>query len=176
MASPVVLPLCVGPTTVTDWDRSAASTSRPQRSPRPAIPPRTSRPGSRPRTTSEPTSFCRAQRAPWRSVEDVRDLPTRPATEATDAAATPTAATPIPMVARDRDDDTGRPAAQRAAIAASVSTRRRSIGLNKCWTRNARCPTFHSATPRRSWGSSSASVGESDSSSLAAATSPAGCA
>ena len=52
-------------------------------------------------------------------------------------------------------------ATQRPAMAPSVSTMRRSMALSRCWTRKDRWPTFHSATPRRSWGRSSLSVDES---------------
>ena len=52
---------------------------------------------------------------------------------------------------------------------ASVSTRARSSGPSRCWTRKARRPTFHRATPRRSWGRSSASVADRTSSSAAPA-------
>ena len=44
------------------------------------------------------------------------------------------------------------------SMRASVSTMAISSGDSRCWTRNERVPTFHSATPRRSWGTSSASV------------------
>lgn len=59
-------------------------------------------------------------------------------------------------------------------MAASVSTSDCSSGPSTCWTRKARGPTFHRATPRRSWGRRSASVGERDRSSAAWWTSPGG--
>ena len=50
-----------------------------------------------------------------------------------------------------------------AVMRASVSTSAASAGPSRCSTRNDRCPSFHSATPRGSWGSSSASVvGQAD--------------
>ena len=65
-----------------------------------------------------------------------------------------------------------RPPASGRSSRASVSTMRPSVALRRCCTRKDRWPTFHRAMPRRSCGSSSASVPDSDRSSAAASSSP----
>ena len=59
-------------------------------------------------------------------------------------------------------------------ILASVSTSGCSAALRRCSTRNERCPTFHSATPRGSCGNNSASVAVKPNKSRAASTSDGG--
>src|SRR5581483_7761581 len=67
-------------------------------------------------------------------------------------------------------------AAALTSMRASVSTSSRSCDESRCWTRKERCPTFHSAQPRRSCGSSSASVSVSPRSSRAWGSWSGGCA
>ncbi len=162
-ARQVVFPLCVGPTTTTECAGSAATVARPNT---PGNVPSTSRPGTRsPRNSSRRNSHRRAQcspRRPW----DRPPLDTKPAPRAD------TAAHSTPPRASGRRASSSVPPTQRPAMAPSVSTMRRSMALNRCWTRKERWPTFHSATPRRSWGSSSVSVEDSDNNWDAAASSP----
>ena len=155
-ASPLVLPLWVGPTTATEAAGSVKSRCRENP---PETAPRARRPGP--------------GAGEWCEVEAARPAGTRPA--AAGPAARPTV---------DQHQG-GQAAAQgqgqdgvvhRPAIAASVSTSARSADPTACRTRKERRPTFHSATPRWSCGTRSASVLDNDSSSVARATSPGGCA
>ena len=164
-ASAVVFPLWVGPTTTTDWARSA--TTRAGRT-RPWTVPRARRPGCAARCSSE---------------QGAEVLPAGPA----GAACLPAAVGPrhgegVPggdhgeeraaEGQRDRAIEVRRHALAGRPWRHRCSTSVRSRWLSRCWTRNEPCPTFHRATPRRSCGRRSASVDERESRSDATANSP----
>ena len=136
----VVLPLCVGPTTTSDWAGSAA---RPVSRARPGCTPRSRRPGGAPSaaTRSGRRSRHRAQRAPAVGPARAPHRPHSPRTLPGDAGEECAAES-------DRQDDVGKARhGYPAVMAASVSTMDRSVALSRCWTRNDLWPTFHKAMP-----------------------------
>ena len=165
----VVFPLCVGPTTTRDWARSAAT---PAGRTTPGTTPRRSRPegGASALTRSGRRSRRFAQWAP-RGARRRPGLVHCGAPPRYDAPASSAPARATGNAAAATSTTAYRP-----VMAASVSTMRRSSALRRCCTKNERWPTFHKAMPRRSCGRRSASVCDSDSSSVAASSSPGDCA
>ncbi len=170
----VVFPLWVGPITTRDCAVSAAS---PVSRATPGNTPRRRRPGGSAlgRHPQRPRSRRLAQRAPGAAhrvggpshalVAPCQDTPCQTHRQR--------ARRRVPAAGRRR---AGSPPPYPAAMAESVSTIARSIALRRCCTRKERCPTFHNAMPRRSCGSRSASVTDSERSSAAASISPGDCA
>ena len=169
-ASRVVLPLCVGPTTTSDWAGSAATT--PART-RPGDTPSTSRPGGTASVPDEQGSQV-TQPGPARAASTFGATRTPPVPRGPPGPFRGDRGHERPS---ERDGHHGRlESTHRPDMAASVSAISRSGALRRCWTRKERCPIFQSAIPRRSWGNSSVSVLESDNSSAAASSSPGDCA
>ena len=176
MAKPLVLRLWVGPTTRTECPRSAASIRRRAV---PSVDPPGAGPGDhevpdvpsgRPTAGSRHRPGRLAQRtAPPSPVQHPTDRPRpRPGPGRVPEALRPHrgaagSTTVHPTRASRRHAHLDEPVHARPSMRASVSTMDSSCGDSRCWTRNDRAPTFHSATPRRRWGTNSASVDESPS-------------